>query len=112
MHRLRRKGRAACRAPGHAGSTLASQPLHRRRTPKIRLAYVAVTCGYRPGEGEIVIINHHGHGWWDPQGSAKGDVFDLVQHLDPSLNFGQVRKELRRLVVSHRRSPMRCGRPV
>lgn len=33
-----------------------------------------------------------------PQGSAKGDVFDLVQHLDPSLNFGQVRKELRRLI--------------
>ena len=30
--------------------------------------------------------------------TAKGDVFDLVQHLDPSLNFGQVRKELRRLV--------------
>ena len=34
----------------------------------------------------------------DPQGSAKGDVFDLVQHLDPSLNFGQVLKELRRLI--------------
>ena len=53
---------------------------------------------YRRGEGEILIINHDGHGWWDPQSSAKGDVFDLVQHLDPSLNFGQVRKELRRLV--------------
>jgi Protein of unknown function (DUF3991)/Toprim-like len=25
-------------------------------------------------------------------------VFDLVQHLDPSLNFGQVLKELRRLI--------------
>jgi hypothetical protein len=49
-------------------------------------------------EGEILIINHDGHGWWDPQGSAKGDVFDLVQCLDPSLNFGQVRKELRRLI--------------
>ena len=53
---------------------------------------------YRRGEGEILIINHDGHGWWDPQSAAKGDVFDLVQHLDPSLNFGQVRKELRRLV--------------
>ena len=53
---------------------------------------------YRRGEGEILIISHDGHGWWDPQSSAKGDVFDLVQHLDPSLNFGQVRKELRRLV--------------
>jgi hypothetical protein len=53
---------------------------------------------YRRDEGEILIINHDGHGWWDPQGSAKGDVFDLVQHLVPSLNFGQVRKELRRLI--------------
>jgi hypothetical protein len=53
---------------------------------------------YRRGEGEILIINHDGHGWWDPQSAAKGDVFDLVQHLDPSLNFGQVRKELRRLI--------------
>ena len=53
---------------------------------------------YRRGEGEILIINHGGHGWWDPQSSAKGDVFDLVQHLDPSLHFGQVCKELRRLV--------------
>ena len=53
---------------------------------------------YRRSAGEILIINHDGHGWWDPQSSAKGDVFDLVQHLDPSLNFGQVCKELRRLV--------------
>ena len=53
---------------------------------------------YRRGKGEILIINHNGHGWWDPQGSAKGDVFDLVQYLDPSLNFAQVRKELRRLI--------------
>ncbi|MGA8191901.1 MAG: DUF3991 domain-containing protein, partial [Acetobacteraceae bacterium] len=53
---------------------------------------------YRRCEGEIRIINHDGHGWWDPQGSAEGDVFDLVQHLDPSLNFGQVLKELRRLI--------------
>ena len=53
---------------------------------------------YRRGEGEILIINHDGHGWWDPLSSAKGDVFDLVQHLDPSLNFRQVCKELRRLI--------------
>src|ERR1700761_4781175 len=43
---------------------------------------------YRRRKGEILIINHDGHGWWDPQSSAKGEVFDLVQHLDPSLNFG------------------------
>lgn len=53
---------------------------------------------YRRGEGEILIINHDGRGWWDPLSQAKGDVFDLVQHLDPSLNFGHVRRELRRMV--------------
>ncbi len=53
---------------------------------------------YRRSKGEILIINHDGHGWWDPHSAAKGDVFDLVQYLDPSLNFGQVRKELRRLI--------------
>jgi len=53
---------------------------------------------YRRGRGEIIIVNHGGHGWWDATGSAKGDVFNLVQHLDPSLNFGQVRQVLRRFV--------------
>ena len=53
---------------------------------------------YRRGEGEIIIINHDGRGWWDATGSAKGDVFNLVQHLDPSLNFGAVRKMLRGFV--------------
>ena len=53
---------------------------------------------YRRGEGEVLIVNHDGRGWWDPQSSAKGDIFDLVQFLDPSLNFGQVRQVLRRFV--------------
>ena len=53
---------------------------------------------YRRGPGEIIIVNHDGHGWWDATGNAKGDVFNLVQHLDPSLNFGQVRRVLRRFV--------------
>ena len=53
---------------------------------------------YRRGEGEIIIVNHDGRGWWDATGSAKGDVFNLVQHLDPSLNFGAVRKMLRSFV--------------
>ena len=52
---------------------------------------------YRRGEGEIVIVNHDGHGWWDPGSTAKGDVFKLAQHLDPRLNFGQVRRQLREL---------------
>jgi hypothetical protein len=53
---------------------------------------------YRRGKGEILIVNHEGRGWWDPQSPAKGDIFDLVQYLDPNLNFGQVRRELRRVV--------------
>jgi len=53
---------------------------------------------YRRDDGAILIINHDGRGWWDPRGAAKGDVFDLVQHLDPHLNFGQVRQVLRRFV--------------
>jgi len=53
---------------------------------------------YRRGAGEIVIVSHEGRGWWDPQSDARGDVFNLAQHLDHSLNFGQVRKVLRGLV--------------
>ncbi len=49
---------------------------------------------YRRGAGEIVIVTHGGAGWWDPNSDAKGDVFRLVQHLEPSLNFGEVRKVL------------------
>ena len=52
---------------------------------------------YRRGAGEIVIVTHAGAGWWDPNSEAKGDVFRLVQHLEPGLNFGQVRKVLRPL---------------
>jgi hypothetical protein len=53
---------------------------------------------YRREGGEVLIVNHDGRGWWDPQSTAKGDIFDLVQYLDPNLNFGQVRRELRRFV--------------
>jgi hypothetical protein len=42
---------------------------------------------YRRGSGEILIVNHNGRGWWDPLSEAKGDVFTLVQYLDPSLTF-------------------------
>jgi len=47
---------------------------------------------------DFLIVNHQGRGWWDPQTAAKGDIFDLMQYLDPRLNFGEVRRELRRLV--------------
>jgi hypothetical protein len=50
---------------------------------------------YRRGKGEIVIVSHAGRGWWDPTSDAKGDVFGLLQRLEPGLNFGHVRKPLR-----------------
>jgi Toprim-like/Protein of unknown function (DUF3991) len=91
---------------------------------------------YRRGEGEIVIVNHDGHGWWDPLSDRKGDIFTLVQHLDPHLHFGDARRLLRDFVgiapafpaafrtkseaASHvpiarrweRREPLSCGSPV
>jgi len=53
---------------------------------------------FRRGAGEVLIVNHEGQGWWDPMSQAKGDVFTLAQHLEPGLNFGQVRKLLRGMV--------------
>ena len=53
---------------------------------------------YRRNEGEVLIVNHDERGWWDPQSLAKGDVFLLVRHLEPGLNFGQVRQILRRFI--------------
>ncbi|MDR3488593.1 MAG: DUF3991 and toprim domain-containing protein [Bradyrhizobium sp.] len=53
---------------------------------------------YRRGEGEIVIVNHDGRGWWDPLSEAKGDIFSLVQYLDPGLDFGEARRVLRAFV--------------
>ena len=73
---------------------------------------------YRRGAGEIVIVTHGGAGWWDPNSDAKGDVFRLVQHLEPSLNFGEVRKRLRPLAgvrpdfsLTERRRD-KCGPPI
>ena len=53
---------------------------------------------YRRAKGEILIVTHDGRGWWDPNSEAKGDIFTLVQYLDPSLNFGHVRQVLRKFV--------------
>jgi hypothetical protein len=53
---------------------------------------------YRRGAGEVLIVNHNEKGWWDPHSTAKGDVFDLVKHLEPDRNFGQVLQVLRRFV--------------
>jgi len=54
---------------------------------------------YRRGRGEIILVTHGGRGWWDPGSTtARGDIFNLVQHLQPGLNFGQARKVLRDFV--------------
>jgi hypothetical protein len=50
---------------------------------------------YRRGAGEILIVNHDGHGWWDPLSDHKGDIFSLVRHLDPGLSFGGACRLLR-----------------
>jgi hypothetical protein len=50
---------------------------------------------YRRGDGEIVIVNHDGRGWWDPLSEAKGDIFTLAQHLEPGLTFPEARSVLR-----------------
>ena len=62
--------------------------LDRKESTKLSLKY-------RRGKGEILIVSHGGRGWWDPASDAKGDVFGLVQRLEPGINFGHVRKRLR-----------------
>ena len=53
---------------------------------------------YRRGEGEIVIVNHDGRGWWDPLSDRKGDIFTLIQHIEPGLSFNEARRVLREFV--------------
>jgi hypothetical protein len=53
---------------------------------------------YRRGTGKILIVNHDGRGWWDPLSDRKGDIFTLVQHLDPGLSFGAARRLLSNFV--------------
>src|ERR1700677_830224 len=62
--------------------------LDRKESTKLSLKY-------RRGKGEILIVSHAGRGWWDPTSDAKGEVFRLVQKLEPGLSFGHVRKRLR-----------------
>jgi hypothetical protein len=54
--------------------------LDRRESTKLSLKY-------RRGKGEILIVSHNGKGWWDPTSDAKGDVFGLVQMLEPGITF-------------------------
>ena len=82
-------------------SQVSCAALLERSTPAWRLDKRGSTrraLKYRRGEGEIIIVNHDERGWWDPLSQAKGDVFDLVRHLDPALTFSQVRMALRGFV--------------
>jgi hypothetical protein len=80
------------RAKVHCAVVLERTPppwkLDRKESTKLSLKY-------RRGKGEILIVSHAGRGWWDPTSDAKGDVFRLVQRLEPGLSFGHVRKRLR-----------------
>ena len=80
------------RARVHCALVLERTPspwkLDRKESTKLSLKY-------RRDKGEILIISHAGRGWWDPTSDAKGDVFGLVQRLEPGLTFGHVRKRLR-----------------
>jgi hypothetical protein len=50
---------------------------------------------YRRAEGESLLVTPEGRGWWDPGSTAKGDIFGLMQYLNPGANFGEARKILR-----------------
>jgi hypothetical protein len=85
----------------HLKASVSCAVLLERLPPVWRLDHAESTrrcLKYRRGAGEIVIVNHDGRGWWDPLSEAKGDIFSLVQHLAPGLNFTQARHMLRRFV--------------
>src|SRR5580700_6780312 len=85
----------------HLKASVSCAALLERLPPVWRLDRAASTrrcLKYRRGEGEIVIVNHDGRGWWDPLSDRKGDIFTLVRHLDPGLNFGEARRMLRGFV--------------
>ena len=85
----------------HLKASLSCAVLLERLPPVWRLDRAESTrrsLKYRRGEGEIVIVNHDGRGWWDPLSEAKGDIFTLVQHLEPGLNFTEARRMLRGFV--------------
>lgn len=51
---------------------------------------------YRRG-AEIIIVIHDGKGWFDPLGDDKGDVFNLVEHLQ-GVRFAEAMHEVAALV--------------
>ncbi|WP_261763203.1 DUF3991 and toprim domain-containing protein [Asaia bogorensis] len=53
---------------------------------------------YRRGKGETYIVSHQGKGWWDTGSQAKGNVFALVQHFEPTLRWRDVCGDLGKMV--------------
>ena len=67
---------------------------------------------YRRDRGEIIIVNHDGHGWWDPcDPQAKGDVLNLVQRLTPGASFKEALQHLRELAGIFPAFPEHCPDP-
>lgn len=52
---------------------------------------------YRRDDGGIIIVIHHGRGWFDPMSEAKGDVFSLAEYLGAE-GFADAIKVVARLV--------------
>jgi hypothetical protein len=73
--RITREGALRC---GAGANTAVCWRLDQKESTKLSLKY-------RRGKGEILIVSHAGRGWWDPTSDAKGDVFRLVQRLEPGL---------------------------
>ncbi|WP_366929433.1 hypothetical protein [Mesorhizobium sp.] len=93
---MRGKEKKERRTQGRAGKDMEKNDLEELRD-RVPCAAVLETAGfavdvkestpkavkYRRG-AEIVIVIHGGKGWFDPLSDAKGDVFSLVEHLDPA----------------------------
>ena len=100
---------ARLKAEVHCGTVL------ERLSPPWRLDRRESTKGalkYRRDRGEIIIVNHDGHGWWDPcDPEAKGDVLDLVQRLAPGAGFKEALQHLSELAGIFPAFPEHCPEP-
>lgn len=100
---------ARLKAEVHCGTVLErlSPPWRLDRRESTRSA-----LKYRRDRGEIIIVNHDGHGWWNPcDPDAKGDVLKLVQRLTPGASFKEALQHLRELAGIFPAFPEHCPGP-
>lgn len=100
---------ARLKAEVHCGTVLErlSPPWRLDRRESTRSA-----LKYRRDRGEIIIVNHDGHGWWDPcDPDAKGDVLKLVQRLTPGAGFKEALDQLREFAGIFPAFPEHCSGP-